>query len=369
MVAQKKLRTGISTGACAAAAAKAAATALFKNQYPGRLPVSNPQGNQIWVPVQRYISLPQGQGAAVLKDGGDDPDVTHGLEVIAELVPDDSNLISIKGGEGVGRVTQPGLQVPVGGPAINPIPAWMIKTAVAEVLPENTGCSVTISVPGGEKVAKRTLNPRLGIVGGISILGTTGIVRPMSEEAFKNSLLPMIDMALAHGFDKVLLTPGRMGVKWATDRGLPEKTIVEMGNFVGFMLEGCVERGIKKVILWGHCGKLIKVAAGIFHTHSKLADARQETFAALAAAAGAGSATVNAILNSTTTEAIVEILLQHNLTRVLAMAAQRASARATAHVRDRLVVGTVLLSMRGEILAADEQARLIGRELGWLISP
>ncbi|WP_347491041.1 cobalt-precorrin-5B (C(1))-methyltransferase CbiD [Desulfoscipio sp. XC116] len=367
MTGQKKLKTGISTGSCAAAAAKAAAMALFYDKYPTLLTVTNPEGEKIPVPISRYTILPDGQGAVVVKDGGDDPDVTHGLEIIAAVSRTTDGTINIQGGEGVGTVTKPGLQIAVGQSAINPVPRWMISTALAEVIPPDTGCLVTISVPGGEAVARRTLNPRLGVMGGISILGTTGIVRPMSEEAFKNSLLPLIDMAAAHGYNQVVLTPGRMGARWATEKGLPEKAVVEMSNFVGFMLEACVARGIKEVLLWGHYGKLVKVAAGIFHTHSKIADARQETLAALAASLGAGSAIVSALLVSTTTEAMVDILTKEKLTRVLDLAAKRASARAAAHVKGELVVGTALLNMRGHVLAADQPALTIGRELGWRI--
>lgn len=365
MVTKRRLKTGISTGACAAAAAKAAALAWFSNEYPTLLSIKNPEGKEIGVTISRYINTTNGIGSVVIKDGGDDPDVTHGLDIIATLVPDNNGTITIKGGEGVGTVTQPGLQVGVGLPAINPVPEWMIRNAVSEALPPGKGCIITISVPGGETVAKRTLNPRLGIEGGISILGTSGIVRPMSEEAYKNSLVPMIDMAIAYGYDTIILTPGRLGAKWAINQGFTEQSIVEMGNFVGFMLDQCVDKGIKQVLLWGHCGKLVKVAAGIFHTHSKLADARQETFAALAACKGASPGIVSSILNCTTTEAIVDILYQQNLTGVIEMAVQRASARATAHVKGELTIGTAMLSMAGDVLAFDEQALVIGRDLGW----
>jgi cobalt-precorrin-5B (C1)-methyltransferase len=365
MSVESKLRTGFTTGAAAAAAAKAAAIALYKKERPGHVTVRNPDGKELRIPIHRYINQEDGKGATVIKDGGDDPDATHGLEIIATVVATNNGAIVIKGGEGVGTVTKPGLQVPVGRPAINPVPAWMIKTALAEIMPAGTGCTVTIRVPDGEKIARRTLNPRLGIVGGISILGTTGIVHPMSEEAYKNSLVPLIDMAVALGYSSVVLTPGRLGAKWAVSRGIPEPAVVEMSNFVGFMLEKCVEKGIKKVLLWGHHGKLVKVAAGIFHTHSRTADARQETFAALAAALGAGPTIVSSILECVTTEAIVKILRRENLMQVLNIAAEKASVRASEYVRGDLAVGTALLSMKGEVLAADREARLIGRELGW----
>lgn len=367
MPRSKKMRSGITTGASAAAAAKAAAMALFFGRQPERVTVSNPDGKEIKVPISRYIEYPGGRGAVVIKDGGDDPDVTHGLEIIAAVTAAEQGLINIRGGEGVGTVTRPGLQVPVGDPAINPVPRWMIETAVTAVLPAGYGCTVTISVPGGEKAAERTLNPRMGIVGGISILGTTGIVRPMSEEAFKDSLAPQVDLALASGYQTVVLTPGRMGYRWAVEQGLPEKAVAEMSNFVGFMLDCCVEKGIKKVLLWGHHGKLVKVAAGVFHTHSRVADARGETVAALAASLGAGPKTVQSIMACNTTEAMTEILKAQDLLEVLDLAADRASARATEYVRGKLVVGTALLSMEGRVVAADQQAKKMGSELGWRV--
>ncbi|SFG44409.1 cobalt-precorrin 5B C1-methyltransferase [Desulfotomaculum arcticum] len=361
------MRTGITTGASAAAAAKAAAISLLTNRTPSETAVINPDGKTIKVSIRRYFDVLNGKGAVVLKDGGDDPDITHGLEIMAEVVlSTDSNII-ILGGQGVGTVTKPGLQVPVGQPAINPVPQWMIETALKEALPDGQGCLVTISVPDGEKVARRTLNPRLGITGGISILGTTGIVLPMSEEAYKDSLVPLIDVAVAAGLKSVVLTPGRLGAKWAAAHGMPEKAVVEMSNFVGFMLEKCVDRGIEQVLLWGHHGKLIKIAAGIFHTHSKVADARQETYAALAAAHGAAKETVLAIMESLTTEAILEILIKNNLTEIISIAAERASSRAEQYVRGSLKIGTAFLAMNGKILAADQRARLIGGKLGWRI--
>ncbi|WP_027365704.1 cobalt-precorrin-5B (C(1))-methyltransferase CbiD [Desulfotruncus alcoholivorax] len=359
------MRTGITTGASAAAAAKAAAISLLTNSTPSEIVVVNPDGKAIKVPVHRYFEVLNGKGAVVIKDGGDDPDITHGLEILAEVVLSADNHINIVGGQGIGTVTKPGLQVPVGKPAINPVPQWMIETALKEVLPAGQGCLVTISVPDGDKVARRTLNPRLGITGGISILGTTGIVLPMSEEAYKDSLVPLIDVAVAAGLKSIVLTPGRLGAKWAAAHGMPEKAVVEMSNFVGFMLEKCVDRGIEEVLLWGHHGKLIKIAAGVFHTHSKVADARQETYAALAASCGAEKEIVLAIMESLTTEAILEILIINNLTEVISMAAERASSRAEQYVRGGLKIGTAFLSMSGKVIAADSKARSIGGKLGW----
>ncbi|WP_313884848.1 cobalt-precorrin-5B (C(1))-methyltransferase CbiD [Desulfofundulus sp. TPOSR] len=360
----KPLRNGITTGACAAAAARAATELLFHGIKPDQVTLVNPMGQPLTVPIHQVEAIPGGTRAVVIKDGGDDPDVTHGLPVVVEARPA-PNGIRLYGGPGVGRVTKPGLAVAVGEPAINPVPRQMIKDAVAGVLPPERGVELMISVPGGELVARRTLNPRLGIVGGISILGTTGIVRPMSEEAFKDSLLPLLDMARAAGFDQVVLTPGRLGARTAVDGyGFPAEAVVEMSNFVGFMLESCVEKGFSGVLLWGHHGKLLKVAAGIFHTHSRVADARRETLASHAALMGADRGLVARIMEASTIESVVELLAEHNFLSVYHQLACRASRRAMEYVHHRLKVGTVLLTLDGKLLGWDRQAREIGRALG-----
>ncbi|OAT80272.1 cobalt-precorrin-5B (C(1))-methyltransferase CbiD [Desulfotomaculum copahuensis] len=361
---KKELRSGITTGASAAAAAKAATALLFEEQFPAVVTVFNPAGQAIAVPVARLEKTAAGTRAVVIKDGGDDPDVTHGMEIVVNARPAGEG-IDIRGGTGVGRMTRPGLQVPVGEAAINPVPRRMIMAAAAAHLPADRGVTLTVSIPGGEEAARRTLNPRLGITGGLSILGTTGIVRPMSEEAFKDSLVPLVRLAVAHGHRQVLLTPGRLGERMAVEGyGFPAEAVVEMSNFVGFMLDTCVEQGIKEVLLWGHHGKLIKVAAGIFHTHSRLADGRRETLASHAALLGAGPDLVACILEANTVESVIEELKQHQLMDVFKHLAGRASRRAEEYVRGRLKVGTVMLSMDGRVLGLDETALMIGRELG-----
>jgi cobalt-precorrin-5B (C1)-methyltransferase len=201
------------------------------------------------------------------------------------------------------------------------------------------------------------MNQRLGIVGGISIIGTTGIVEPMSEEAFKASLAPQIDVALAEGHEEVILTPGRIGERNARERGIPEDAIVEMSNFVGFMLKECARKGVDRVLLLGHVGKLAKVAAGVFHTHSKVADARLETIAAHAALMGGGREVVEKILRANTTEEAVALLRERGLEDVFDAIAAKASSRAMEYVGGAMTVGTVLLTMEGEILGRDDNAR------------
>ncbi|MHB8172654.1 MAG: cobalt-precorrin-5B (C(1))-methyltransferase CbiD [Thermincolia bacterium] len=361
----KELRNGITTGTCAAAAAMGAALALLGQEPSRSIDVQLPSGEDQTVEIA-WVKLDNGCcRAAVVKDGGDDPDITHGLEIVAEvkLIPSE---VIIKGGAGVGRVTKPGLQVPVGEAAINPVPHKMIVTAVSSVLPPGQGAEVIIQVPRGEEMARRTLNPKLGIIGGISILGTSGIVRPMSEEAFKNSLVPQIDVALAHGFTSLVLTPGRIGEKMAVEKyHLPSDAVVQMSNFVGFMLEACVAKGIKKALLWGHHSKLAKVAGGTFHTHNRVGDGRLEVLAAYAAASGADRGVVRDILGANTADQASEILIINGLREVFDVVAARASQRARDYVYQQLDVGTVLVALDGTILGMDEKAQEMGGELGW----
>lgn len=364
---RQELRNGITTGASAAAAAYAAALFIFTGRRENMVTIDNPFGQKIAVPVQEISSCAGGARATVIKDGGDDPDVTHGLPIIVEVVPGGEEIV-LAAGPGVGTVTRPGLPLPVGEPAINPVPRQMIQQALEKVLPPGMGARVTVSVPGGREVARRTLNPRLGIEGGISILGTSGIVRPMSEEAYKASLVPQIQVARAAGYDSLVLVPGHLGWQMATSRlGLPAAAVVETSNFIGFMLEECVRAGVRAVLLCGHLGKMIKLAGGIFHTHSRIADARREILVAHAALVGAELSLLEKIMQSNTVEEAAWLLRDAGWNRVFMRLAGAASRAAQAHVRGELVAGTVLLDRQGEIWAMDAAARAIGEELGWSI--
>jgi len=368
VVGGKKLRRGYTTGLCAAAAAKGAAMLLFSGAPPGEVEVRALTGQVLRVKVHGARFTAEGAACHVIKDAGDDPDVTDGLAIHAEARRAGEG-IHIKAGEGVGVVTRPGLPCPPGRPAINPGPMAMIKSEVGGVLPPGCGVEITISVPGGEAVAPRTMNPRLGIKGGISILGTTGIVEPMSEEAWKYSLALQVSQAAALGHTSLVLTPGRKGAGWAVQKyGLPVDAVVCMGNFVGYMLEQCVYRGVKRVLLFGHQGKLVKVAAGIFHTHSRVADARLETVVAHAALAGAKRDVLKRLWSSVTVEETAGILQSAGLGFLFDRLAALASRRAAAHARGCLQVGTVLTSLEGEILGLDREARLIAEGWGWKIS-
>ena len=365
----EKLKSGITTGTCAAAAAKAAVLA-WQGFLPASVEIETPQGKILNVPVDFAERSETAGKACIIKDAGDDPDITHGVQVIAEVsVTVDQPEIVLIAGDGIGTVTLPGLQIPVGEPAINPVPRKMIAAAIRSVLAEEVGARVVISIPGGEKLARRTLNPTLGIAGGLSIIGTTGIVEPMSEEAFKNSLKPQISVARAQGFDVVVMAPGKIGQDIAVQQfGIPAAAVVQTSNFIGFMLESAVELGVKEILLFGHLGKLVKVAGGIFHTHNRMADARMETLAAYMAAEGASRQAVQAVLQCTTTEAAIPILAEHGLNAVYSVLAERASLRARRFVFEELSVGTVIVSMKGELLGMDAAARRIGGNLQWNIS-
>lgn len=363
----KELRSGITTGTCAAAAATAAVLA-YLGQAPSSVRVALPDDKAVFVTIAAARQTAKGGIAVVKKDSGDDPDITNGVEVHAEVIIRDSQGIIIQGGEGVGKVTKPGLSVPVGQPAINPTPRQMIYLAVERVLPKGLGAIVIISIPGGEALAARTLNPAMGVVGGLSILGTSGIVHPMSEEAFKNSLTPQISVVKALGYGAIVFAPGKIGQDIAVKRyELPGDAVVQTSNFIGFMLEAAARYHMHHVLLFGHLGKLCKVAAGIFHTHNRMADGRLESIAAYAAALGASQKAVQGILASTTTEAVMPIIKEYKLEEVYTVLAERASLRAERYVFGDLKVGTVLVTLQGEILGMDDAAREIGGSLGWNI--
>ncbi|MCX5780735.1 MAG: cobalt-precorrin-5B (C(1))-methyltransferase CbiD [Firmicutes bacterium] len=362
---RKSLRSGYTTGTCAAAACQAALQILLTGELANTIIIDLPGGGNIEVPVKRVLYQEGRAIAEIVKDAGDDPDVTNGISIFAtvELLPQEQ--IIIQGGMGVGTVTKPGLALPVGETAINPVPLQMIRRALQKILPAGFGAKATISVPQGEKVALRTLNPRLGIIGGISILGTTGIVRPMSDEAYVDSLLPQIDQALALGHSSLVLTPGGMGARKAREMGIPEDAVVQTSNFIGIMLDECADRSVPEIILLGHIGKLIKVAAGIFNTHSKIADGRRETLAAHAAMMGAESSVIRQIMELNTLEASVELIKSLQLTPVYYSLAEWVSKRCRERLGQEIKVGTILYALNGEILGYDAEACEIGVRSGW----
>ena len=324
---QTKLALGYTTGSCAAAASKAAAVALLCGGPVRQVQLMTPKGILLTLDVEDMTRTPEQVCCAVRKDAGDDPDLTHGILVYAAVSRIETGIV-IDGGIGIGRVTRPGLAQPVGTAAINPGPRAQIKQALEAVAQEYNytgGFSVVISIPDGEKLAARTMNPQLGIVGGLSVLGTSGIVEPMSEQALIDTIHVDIDARYAEGQRTLLLCPGNYGEDFAREvLGLDISRGVKCSNFLGEARECAVYRGFDRGLVIGHAGKLIKLAAGVFQTHSAYADGRQEIFAAHAALCGAEQEIVRRLMEAVTVDACLDILQEAGLDKpVLASISQK----------------------------------------------
>ena len=344
----KKLREGVSTGSCMTGGAAAAALWLTSGRCPDVVRVDTPIGKTLYLDV-----IPKTPGTCgIIKDAGDDPDVTHGSEIITtvEILPEDGE-IRFVGGEGIGTVTQEGLKLPVGEPAINPVPRDMATRALRKII-GNRGAVVTVTIPGGRDLARKTFNPRLGIVDGLSILGTTGIVRPMSEEAMKDSLLAELDMYANQGHKTILFVLGTTGENALKDQFGDFTCILQVSNYIGFMIEEAVERGFTHILIGGFVGKLVKVASGTMNTHSHVADGRIETICTHAALHGAPVETIRRIYDCLTTKSAMKIVEEEGLTDIWKDMAEKASfyCRKTAH--EMAEVAVLFLDGKNQVLAA-----------------
>lgn len=313
----KRLRLGYTTGSCAAAAAKAAAWMLLTGRRKESIRLQTPKGIELNLKVLDIQMLADEARCAIQKDSGDDPDVTRGMLIFAAVRKSATPGVTIDGGEGVGRVTKPGLDQPVGEAAINSVPRQMIEESVREVctlVGYDGGLDVMISAPGGEALAKKTFNPRLGIEGGISILGTTGIVEPMSEQALLDTIHVELRQQRENGADYILLAPGNYGADYIRDFiGLDPKTAVLTSNFIGDSLEFCKEFGFHGALLIGHIGKFVKLAGGMWNTHSKFGDCRMEIIASHSAALGLRAERTEEILHCATCDDALRILDEEGL--------------------------------------------------------
>jgi cobalt-precorrin-5B (C1)-methyltransferase len=289
---------GFTTGAAAAAASVAAVRFLLDRSCRDIL-LHLPTGRDVVIPVTGCLRTEKGAEAWVTKDAGDDPDVTHGAVLVSSVEMQEASGVTILGGKGVGVVTKPGLPVPPGKAAINPGPMALIRKSLEAELTQGNGALVSISIPNGEELAKRTYNPRLGIVGGLSILGTTGIVSPMSSEAIVGTIKSELSMLSASGANIACLVPGNYGRRMAMLLGVPEKMIVNISNFAGDALAISGNLGFEKLLLIGQIGKFAKLSAGSLDTHSSKSDGRLEALAAYSALHGASSGDVREILDST----------------------------------------------------------------------
>lgn len=313
------MRYGFTTGSCAAAAAKAAAYMLLSGRQKNTITIETPKGIPYTAEILEITRGEKAVQCAVRKDGGDDPDITSGALIYAEVsLTDHTRMqatdmrIHIDGGIGVGRVTKPGLDQPVGNAAINHVPREMIAKEVLEVcdlMDYKGNLQVIISVPEGKAIAKQTFNPRLGIVGGISILGTSGIVEPMSNQALLDTIRVELNQRRAEGFDYIAVAPGNYGLDFMKKAyGYDLDKSVKCSNFIGVTIDMAVECGFTRMLLTGHIGKLIKVAGGIMNTHSKEADCRMELLSAFAIHEGAGADVAAKILDCVATEEAVRLL-------------------------------------------------------------
>ena len=316
----RPLRSGYTTGACAAAAAKAAAIALLNQEKVGSVPITLPTGERASFAVSCCISDSLQAQCSVIKDAGDDPDVTNGAEICATVSWIEESGVIIGRGKGVGLVTKPGLEVPVGMPAINTVPQRMIVQSVEEAVGaqlDSKGMKVIISVPQGEELAKRTLNRRLGIVGGISILGTNGVVIPYSVEAYKVAISQALDIAVAVGCETAVLSTGRRSEKLAQkELALAEESFIQVGDFIGHALDECAKKGLAKVIIWGMVGKLSKLAAGYFYTNVSDSVVDVSFLANVAASCGVPEEAVAASKEAVNAHHFLKILRADNIGKV-----------------------------------------------------
>jgi len=309
------MRFGFTTGSCSAAAAKAATYMLLGGNKKNSITITTPKGIDFHAEITDITITEDYVRCGVVKDGGDDPDVTTGYTIYAtvELSDKEGNLVTVDGAEGVGRVTKPGLDQPVGNAAINSVPRKMIEKEVKEVMElmdYKGSIKVTVSVPGGEELSAKTFNPRLGIMGGISILGTSGIVEPMSRQALLDTIKVELNQKKEMGMKAIAISPGNYGLDFMKrEYGYNLDDAVKCSNFIGDTIEMIAELGFEKAVLCGHIGKLIKVAGGIMNTHSSEADCRIELMTHGAFLAGAEKETLKKITECVSTDGAYEIIL------------------------------------------------------------
>ncbi|AKP44344.1 cobalt-precorrin-5B (C(1))-methyltransferase CbiD [Clostridioides difficile] len=389
----KKYRRGYTTGSCATGASKAAVYMLITKNRINTINIDTPKGIPLLLKVDNINISDTFVECSIKKDGGDDIDATHTMDIYARaeiVAKNDKNkgyltlkdidslstnseckselykFIRVYGGTGIGVVTKKGLSVDVGKPAINPTPLKMINHEIRKLIGDNFESilgndkvlKITIFAPQGETVAKKTFNPRLGIVGGISIIGTTGIVEPMSDEGWKKSLSIELQMKKEQGLDKIILVPGNHGEQFIREKlNLDIKYVVRVSNFIGYMIKEAQRIGYKKILMAGHIGKFIKVSAGIFNTHSKVADARSEILVANLALMGARYEFLNKINQCVTTEEAVELINNSEYREVYNILSNKCRERVKQYLNedsDDIDVEVIIFSMDKSLLGKSD---------------
>lgn len=362
IVNNKKMRFGYTTGSCATGAAKAAAFMLFTGQEQKYVSFMTPKGILLHLEI---LHITRGDGwvsCAIKKDAGDDPDATNGIEIFAKVEKTKGKGIFIEGGTGVGRVTKKGLEQPLGNAAINKVPRAMIQKELETICNDadyEGGILVTVSVPKGEEIARKTFNPRLGIEGGISILGTSGIVEPMSEAALIKSIEVEMRQKVENGAKYLLVTPGNYGAAYMKEHlSLPFQENIKCSNYVGETLDMAVSMGVEGILFISHIGKFVKVAAGIMNTHSRCADARAEILSANALRAGISLESAKEILDTITTDEALEIIQREGLLNpVIKELTDRILFYLNHRAYNRMLLGAVLYSNEFGYLGETENVK------------
>ena len=357
----KKMRYGYTTGSCATGASKAGAIMLLSNKKINHIKIDTPKGWELNLTINNVEVNSEFAICSIVKDSGDDPDITNGMSLFAKVSKCKSG-INITGGVGVGRVTKSGLSIAVGESAINPVPLKMIKKELQETFElynYKEGMNVVIYIPEGEELALKTFNPKLGILGGLSVIGTTGIVEPMSEEAFKESLALELKMIKT---TKLVLVPGNYGRDYCLNKNIKSEIILKTSNFIGYMFEQVCKYDITDVLFVGHIGKLIKVAGGIFHTHSRVSDARLDILVSHLVRVDATNKQLRHVLSCNTTEEAVNYIYEENLEKVFDLIVESIKFRVQSHIYDKYNVEVVLFSQdKGKLAQTNNVDNLMGK--------
>lgn len=355
-IKKEKLRTGYTTGTSATAAAKAALLSIINQTKIENIDVKLPKGSFIKIPIHLCQFDENRSKCSVIKDGGDDPDVTHGAEIVVDLsFTDKINEIEIDGGEGVGIVTKPGLGLELNKAAINPVPKKMINENLREIVDKyllKKGIRVIISVPKGKELGPKTDNPRIGILNGISILGTSGIVIPFSTASYAASIRQNLDVAIAMGNDTVVLTTGGRSEDFAKKIvDLPEHCFVQMGDFSGYTIQQCARKEIKKAYVVGFIGKLAKMAAGVKQTHVKGSKVDMNFLAELARKCNANERIIESIKTANTARHVSEIIIENNVNGFFEEICNETYKHMRKHSEEKVPLDVILFDFDGNILA------------------
>jgi len=350
-----KLRTGFTTGTSATAGAKAGILAIINQEKIKFVDVTLPKKSKIQIKIERCEFDKQKAHCSVIKDGGDDPDVTHGAEICTEiLLTKNIGKIEIDGGAGVGRVTKPGLGLEINSAAINPTPKKMIVENILEAgssLLKKNGIKVLISVPKGRELALKTDNPRLGIIGGISILGTSGIVVPYSTASFAASIRQSIDVTIAMGNDIVVLTTGGRSEDFSRKIiNLPDHCFVQMGDFSGYTVQQCAKKGIKKAYVAGFIGKLTKIGMGVKQTHVKGSKVDMKFLAEIAQRCGASNDTIEQIRKANTARHVFEIISNENLKSYFDVVCSEVYSQLRNHSENKFNIEVIMFDFDGNVI-------------------